>query len=55
VCPRDESLWNRSEWNGNNTALEAQVSETERSKGWIKERIGEKKRNKCPNVSHVIS
>jgi hypothetical protein len=24
------------EWNGNNTALKAQVSEMKRSKGWIR-------------------
>jgi hypothetical protein len=40
------------EWNGNNTALEAQVSETERSKGWIREII--KEINEHPNVSRVV-
>jgi hypothetical protein len=39
------------EWNGIDIALEAQVSETERSKGWIRG-VNEKK-NERPNVSHV--
>jgi hypothetical protein len=31
------------EWNGNDTALKVQVSETRRSKGWIRGVIKEKK------------